>query len=192
MARWGLGVKYPTKVSAIGGHFMFDDDQETPNTLAATFEFDEGGKKKFMVFEVRHWITNHEGGINETGAGKEINTVGDIFYGPKGYMVITDEDHATYYSFLGREQEPGPSGHDKGNNWANFIQALRTRKHSDLNAPIEEGAISTTLVHLANISYRLGRTLNFDAKSYSCTGDEEANAMFRRDYRKPFVVPEKV
>jgi predicted dehydrogenase len=192
VARWGLGVKYPTKVSAIGGHFMFDDDQETPNTLAATFEFDEGGKKKFMVFEVRHWITNHEGGINETGPGKEINTVGDIFYGPKGYMVITDEDHATYYSFLGREQEPGPSGHDQGNNWANFIQALRSRKHSDLNAPIEEGAISTTLVHLANISYRLGRTLHFDAKSYSCTGDEEANAMFRRDYRKPFVVPEKV
>ena len=36
MARWGLGVKYPTKVSAIGGHFMFDDDQETPNTLTAT------------------------------------------------------------------------------------------------------------------------------------------------------------
>ena len=32
MARWGLGVTYPTKISAIGGHFMFDDDQETPNT----------------------------------------------------------------------------------------------------------------------------------------------------------------
>ena len=192
VARWGLGVKYPTKVSAMGGHFMFDDDQETPNTLTATFEFDDAGKKKFMVFEVRHWITNHEGGINETGAGKEVNTVGDIFYGSKGYMVVTDEDHATYYTFLGKEQQPGPSGHDQGNNWANFIDALRTRKHSDLNAPIEEGAISTTLVHLANISYRLGRTLRFDADSYSCIGDEEANAMFRRKYRAPFVVPEKV
>jgi predicted dehydrogenase len=192
VARWGLGVKYPTKVSAMGGHFMFDDDQETPNTLTATFEFDDAGKKKFMVFEVRHWITNHEGGINETGAGKEINTVGDIFYGSKGYMVVTDEDHATYATFLGKEQQPGPSGHDQGNNWANFIDALRTRKHSDLNAPIEEGAISTTLVHLANISYRLGRTLRFDADSYSCIGDDEANAMFRRKYRAPFVVPEKV
>jgi predicted dehydrogenase len=192
VARWGLGVKYPTKVSAMGGHFMFDDDQETPNTLAATYEFDDAGKKKFMVFEVRHWITNHEAGINETGADKEINTVGAIFYGSKGYMVVTDEDHATYYTFLGREQQPGPSGHDQGNNWANFIDALRTRKHSDLNAPIEEGAISTTLVHLANISYRLGRTLRFDADSYSCIGDEEANAMFRRKYRAPFVVPEKV
>ena len=65
MARWGLGVKYPTKVSAIGGHFMFDDDQETPNTLTATFEFDEVHSKKIMVFEVRHWISNHEAGIGE-------------------------------------------------------------------------------------------------------------------------------
>jgi predicted dehydrogenase len=55
-ARWGLGVKYPTRVSAMGGHFMFEDDQETPNTLTATFEFEEGGKTKLLVFEVRHWI----------------------------------------------------------------------------------------------------------------------------------------
>jgi predicted dehydrogenase len=64
-ARFGLGVKYPTKVSAIGGHFMFDDDQETPNTMVATFEFNEGGKKKMLVFEVRHWMTNNEGGIGD-------------------------------------------------------------------------------------------------------------------------------
>src|ERR1700704_5773267 len=46
IARWGLGVKYPTKVSAVGAKFMFDDDQETPNTLAVAYEFEEGGKKK--------------------------------------------------------------------------------------------------------------------------------------------------
>ena len=69
---------------------------------------------------------------------------------------------------------------------------MRSRKHADLNGPIEEGAISTTLVHLANISYRLGRTLHFDAASYSCTGDAEANHMFRRNYRKGFAVPDKV
>ena len=70
-----------------------------------------------------------------------------------------------------------------------FISAVRSRKRADLNAEIEEGAISTTLIHLANISYRLGRTLNFDAASYTCKGDPEANAMFTREYRKPFVVP---
>ncbi len=188
MARWGLGVKYPTKISAIGGHFMFDDDQETPNDLSASFEFNDGGVKKMMTFEVRHWITNHEAGVTETDAG----TVGAIFYGSKGYLTVWSEDFGKYTSFLGREQTPGPSGSDLGNHFGNFIDVLRSRKHADLNGPIEEGAISTTLVHLANISYRVGRTLHFDAASYSCVGDAEANRMFRRTYRKPFVVPEKV
>ena len=118
--------------------------------------------------------------------------MGAIFYGSKGYMAIDSEDFGKYRTFLGKGQEPGPSGSNIGDNWANFISAVRSGKHSDLNAPIEEGAISTTLVHLANISYRVGRTLHFDAASYSCIGDEEANAMFRRKYREPFVVPEKV
>jgi predicted dehydrogenase len=188
MARWGLGVKYPTRISAMGGHFMFDDDQETPNDLSASFEFDDGGVKKLMTFEVRHWITNHEAGVTETDPG----TVGAIFYGSKGYLTVWSEDFGKYTSFLGREQTPGPSGSDLGNHFGNFIDVVRSRKLPDLNGPIEEGAISTTLVHLANISYRLGRTLHFDAASYSCVGDAEANRMFRRTYRKPFAVPEKV
>jgi predicted dehydrogenase len=188
MARWGLGVNYPTKVSATGGHFMFDDDQETPNTLSASFEFDDTGKKKMMTFEVRHWITNHEAGIEEPSPAN----VGVIFYGSKGYMAVWSEDSGKYQTWLGREQKPGPSGTDLGNNWANFIDVVRSRKQADLFAPIEEGATSTTLVHLANISYRLGRSLHFDPVSYSCKGDAEADGMFRREYRKPFVVPEKV
>src|SRR5256714_149486 len=57
VCRWGLGVKHPSKVSAMGGHFMFDDDQETPNTLNASFAFEDGGRKKLMDFEVRHWMS---------------------------------------------------------------------------------------------------------------------------------------
>ena len=69
---------------------------------------------------------------------------------------------------------------------------MRSRKQSDLNAPLDEGVPSVVLIHLANISYRLGRTLHFDAASMSCKGDAEANRMFTRAYRTPFVVPEKV
>ena len=72
------------------------------------------------------------------------------------------------------------------------IQAVRSRKKSDQNAPIEEGALSTRLVHLANISYRTGHTLNYDGESMTCPGDHEANRYFTRDYRAPFVVPQKV
>jgi predicted dehydrogenase len=192
IARWGLGVKYPTKISGMGGHFMFDDDQQTPNTMVANFEFNEGGQKKFLVFEVRPWISNHEAGIGERPEGKkkDSNTVGNIFYGSKGYLAI--DGYGTYKTFLGREQEPGPSRNEDGNNWVNFIDTVRSRKQSDLNAPIEEGFMSTVLVHLANISYRLGRTLEFDGETLTCKGDPEANAMFTRKYRAPFVVPEKV
>ncbi|HTS61661.1 MAG TPA: Gfo/Idh/MocA family oxidoreductase [Candidatus Acidoferrales bacterium] len=189
-ARWLLGVKYPAKVSAIGGHFLFDDDQETPNTITASFEFDEGGKKKMLVFEVRHWMTNGEAGIVSRGRpGSNPDVVGNIVYGSKGYLSTADG----FKIFLGKEQEPGPAPTARGgDNWANFIQAVRSRKQSDLNAPMDEGVPSVVLIHLANISHRLGRTLHFDAATMTCKGDPEANRMFTRQYRAPFVVPEKV
>jgi predicted dehydrogenase len=193
IARWGLGVKYPTRVSAIGGHFMFDDDQETPNTMTATFEFNENGKHKMLVFEVRHWMSNHEAGIGETPGrnGKvDSNTVGNLYYGSKGYLAI--DGYNKYYTFLGRDQQPGPSANEGGNNWQNFIDVVRSRDTSKQNNHIEEGAASVVLMHLANISYRVGRTLQFDSNTMSIVGDKEANALLTRKYRAPFVVPEKV
>ena len=190
IARWGLGVKYPTKVSAIGGKYMFDDDQETPNTLAVAYEFDEGGKKKLMTFEVRHWMTNHEADIKEFDKSVKSNTVGNLFYGSEGYLAI--DGYTKYYSFLGKEAQPGPARTDGGDHFANFLNAMRSHSRGELTAEIEEGAISTTLVHLANISYKLGRSVHFDAATYSCTGDKEANALFKREYRKPYVVPQFV
>ena len=88
-----------------------------------------------------------------------------------------------------RNSSPGPRDSRLGNNWENFIAAVRSRKQSELNAPINEGAISTTILHLANISYRVGRTVYFDEATYSCTGDAEANALFERQYRPAFTVP---
>jgi predicted dehydrogenase len=183
IARWGLGVKYPVKATAMGGHFMFDDDQETPNTIACAFEFNENGRRQMLEFEVRHWITNKE--ISAQGTA-------NLYYGSKGYLTL---DGSGYKSFLGKEQTPGDarrgSGRE-GDHFANFIDAVRSRKRETLNAEIEEGAASTILVHLANISYRLGRTVNFDPRTLTITGDAEAARMMTRDYRKPFVVPEKV
>jgi hypothetical protein len=65
----------------------------------------------------------------------------------------------------------------------------------ELNAPIEEGHISSAFVHLANASYRLRRALRFDPETEQVIGDDEANARLHdagRGYRTPFVVPEKV
>jgi predicted dehydrogenase len=210
IARWGLGVTVPTKAMSMGAHYMFDDDQQTPNTQVCTEEFEVNGKKKMLVFEVRHWISNHEGGIGEGRSSSDdgvpppagqtpplkrdrergSNTIGNIFYGSEGYLVISG--YHTYKTFLGKKQEPGPSRTGGGNHHANFYEAMRSRKKSDLNGPVEEGHYSAICMHLANISYRVGRAVSFDPKTEKIAGDPEASQMLTRAYRAPFVVPEKV
>src|SRR5579883_2463318 len=218
-ARWGLGVKFPNRVSAIGGKFMFDDDQETPNTLSCAYQFDGAdGKRRLLEFEVRHWISNNEAEIGKWGgesalppaglqadakpapgakslgpASGKPNTIGNLFYGPKGYLAI--QEYTAYRSWLGEKQEPGPSGKGKETNFQNFFDCVRSRKAENLNASVEDGHISATLVHLGNVSYRLGRTLNFNPETEQVIGDDEANRMLReadRGYRKGFEIPDKV
>lgn len=209
IARWGLGVGYPNKASAIGGHFMFKDDQETPNALNCTFEYDmPDGTRRMLEFEVRHWITNHEAGIgvhaerHPSGPHPKLgpsagtnNTIGNIFYGPKGYLAI---DGNAFKSWLGESQEPGLEEKLPASDvphFRNFIDCIMSRKAEDLHAPIEEGVTSCSLIHLANASYRLGRTLNFNPETQKVINDPEANVLLRdgdRGYRAPFVVPEEV
>ena len=78
-----------------------------------------------------------------------------------------------------------------GAHYQNFVDAIRKNDRSILTSEIEEGHLSTTLPLIANISYRVGRALEFDGKTERFTGDEEANALLTRDYREPFAVPEK-
>ncbi|MFO7670147.1 MAG: gfo/Idh/MocA family oxidoreductase, partial [Bacteroidales bacterium] len=199
IARMGLGVTLPTKVSAMGGHFMFADDQETPNTMMATFEFPNemglGDKMKMMQFEVRHWISDRGGldfrteDTSNTYMTSSDNTVGNTFYGSKGFMKKNVEE---WISYLGKDQEPGASGKGIGNHYQNFIDCIRANDNKLNNAPIEEGFYSCALIHLANISYRLGRTLDFDPVAMNFFGDKEANAMLTKEYRKGFEVPDKV
>ena len=218
IARWGLGVRFPTFISATGGHFMFDDDQETPNVLNATYHFDTGnGKPKMMELAIRHWITNHEAEIGTGAYGSagvpaaglaadsskrpaekqslgpkdaKTNTIGNIFYGPNGYLAIDGYD--AYKTWLTDQGKPGPSGRADGDHFANFIDCIRSRRAEDIHSPIEEAHISTTLVHLANASYRLGRALKFDPEQEQVIGDDEANNLLRGSYRAPFVVSEEI
>jgi predicted dehydrogenase len=172
-ARMAMGVRYPTTISSMGGHYMFDDDQETPNTQVATFEFGIGDRSDAQA----------------GAAAGQPQAVGNIWYGSKGYMAT---GRGGWQTFMGQEQAPGPkseAGPGVGG-FVNFIDVVRSRKREDQLSEIEEGAISTMLIHLANISYRTGRTLHFDPVTYSCKGDAEATAMFSRpQYRAPFVVP---
>ena len=74
----------------------------------------------------------------------------------------------------------------------NFIDCVRSRKREDLHCEIEQGHLSTTLCHLANIAFRTGRKLIFDPKTESFPNDAEANQYLTRKYREPYVVPDNV
>ena len=182
IARWGLGVTHPTKVSAIGGKFMFDDDQETPNTLTCAYEFNVDGKTKMMEFEVRHWYSNHEAGIDGERPG---NTIGNTFYGAEGLP-----GHRQLQQVLqlpGQRAQARPGAATRGDNhFENFITGVRSRKRQNLNAEIEEGAMSCVLVHLANVSYRLGRTLHWDEKTW--TRQERSGSKQDADQELPRAV----
>ncbi len=176
MCLWGLGVGLPQSISATGGKFLFDDDKETPEILSVSCAYPK--LKKMIQIEVRHWSTNDEAGVD----------VGNIFYGSEGYMVIKGYDSYAIYqgSESGRRRKAG------GNHWANFIKAVRSRQVADQNAPVETAHLSSALAHLGNISYRLGRKLEFNPENERFVGDAEADALLTRNYRAPFAVPERV
>jgi predicted dehydrogenase len=179
MCMWGLGVEtLPDKVTSMGGKFLFDDDKETPETQTSLYTYSK--ENKMIQFEVRPWCTNDEGGAS----------VGNIFYGSEGYLVVKGYD--TYEIYLGQKKEPGPKRKAGGDHFANFIKAVRSRKTSDQNGPVETAHRASALAHLGNISFRLGRVLEFDPVAEKFPHDSQANQMLGRKYRAPYVVPEKV
>lgn len=198
IARWGLNVTLPEKISAVGGHFMFDDDQNTPNTLMAVFEFPDpsggGDKKKILQFEVRHWITNREGIKSESPEADAYmvsadNVIGNLFFGSKGYMIKNVNEWQVYY---GKERAVGEKGSGLGNHYQAFIDAIRANDRKLVNSDIRDGFYSCALMHLGNISYRLGRSLEFDPEKMRFKNAPDADALLTREYREPFVVPENV
>ncbi len=207
IARWGMNKnEHPVAVYSTGGIFGFRQDdsgprtpgtrvyggvetyghdkttQETPNTQTAAYTYRDG---KIIELETRGRYTNHEG-----SQGQE---VGNIFYGAEGWLEISGN---TWKAFRKREKQPFAQSKDtereRANHWVNFVEALRAGKNDPLHSDINEGHLSTSLCHLANISYRLGRSLKFVGDKEKFTGDAEADAMLTRVYRKPYVVPESV
>jgi predicted dehydrogenase len=178
LCQWGLNVGLPERVTAMGGKFLWDDDKETPEVLTSVYHYPS--QNKIIQFEVRHWCTNREDGVD----------VGNIFYGSQGYMVVKGYD--AYEVYLGQKREKGPARKAGGNHYANFIKAVRSRNTADQHGPVESAHLSSAIAHLGNIAFRLERQLQFDPEKERFIGDDQANAMLTRPYRAPYVVPEKV
>jgi predicted dehydrogenase len=183
ICRWGMQeAGMPKAVVSTGGKYVYDDDQETPNTQLATFDYGD----REIVFEVRGLLTGPEAGADIRGG----NTIGNLFLGSEGWMwagggfqVYKGESNE-----LVMEEKGGGGGDSTVRHMENFIAACRSRDHKSLTAEIEIGAMSAALCHLANISYRVGRKLTWDEAKKNFVNDSEATKMLTREYRKPYVV----
>jgi predicted dehydrogenase len=186
MVRWLVGKQeHPRTVYCSGGLHEAGSrtDQATPNTQHAIYRYADG-------VEIRCDLHNWYSGPPEAQ--------GVYVFGSKGWMKVGDKVAQVYF---GKKNEPGPTltaettegaADAEGQaHFENFIECVRSRKADHLRASLTEGHYSTTLCHLGNISYRVGRSLTFDGTRERFEGDDEANKLLGRKYRAPYVLPDR-
>jgi len=180
LLRWGMQVDYPTKVSSNGGRYRYQDDWETPDTQIINLDF---GDKLSMSWEGR------------SCNGKDISgsSVGVLFYGENGSMLIPGGNSYTIYDLEGKVVKEVKSELviDPRNktNPAELLDAFHIQNMFDsikngtqLNADIDSGHKSTLLVQLGNISQRVGQSLDIDSKNGHILDNANAQKLWSRTY----------
>ncbi len=168
ICRWGLQVDFPIRVTSSGGRYRFDDDQETPDTHLAAFEFAEEKQISWQGLSCNR---------HETNSGFV------TFFGEKGALELSG--NGAYKIYDERNQvikDVKGGGVGEMEHFANFVAAIRNDKPLDLAAEIAEGHKSTLLCHLGNIAHRTNRTLVCDPTNGHIQGDDEAMQYWSREY----------
>ena len=176
----GMNADLPTRVFSGGGKFAYPDDaMETPDTLMATYAYDD--------FNI---IWDHACGINH---GLYNRKEGLAFYGENGTMVL---DRAGWEvipvvsnNVARMEAVPFKKGEGKGlyNHVGNMLSCIKSRELP--NADVAIGARVAKMAHLANISCRVQREVHWDDKNNLFVGDNEATALSKAYYRAPWELP---
>jgi predicted dehydrogenase len=172
IARWFLGEnELSPRVFSLGGRFGYVDDGETPNTQIIYHDY----AKAPLIFEVRGLPTKTDSKDMDKYMGSDIGVLvhcegGHVFI-PSNYKQVTayDKDGKKIKEFTG-----------SGNHYANLIEAVRSRKTSDLHADILEGHLSSALCHTGNISYRLGKNVSPEEARDTIKSDKDAAETFAR------------
>ena len=186
---WITGEKYPKKIFSAGGRpikgpvILTPNEQtsDSPDHQLATFEFE-----KFTV----QWEHRQFAG-NATDKGEN---VGCYFYGTKGIFHQGWEKGWTFYPVNDKDpvlhedaQLHNPDSQNIQELWADFLNAIKTgaKPVSD----IEEIHRSTNMALLGMLSMKVGRSIEWDGVKETVIGDEAANKLLRRDYRKGWEYP---
>ncbi|MSU36772.1 MAG: Gfo/Idh/MocA family oxidoreductase [Pedosphaera sp.] len=153
---------------------------DTPDHQVATYEFE----RFTCVWEHRQF------GENEN----EKHKIGAYYYGTKGVLHIGWRDGWTFYPtgkgdkiLHEKSQLQEPDGHNIRLLWADFLDAIEQRRAPV--ASIEQAHRSNVLPLLGMISWRLGRSIQWDAAKEQIVGDPEALQLQARPYRAPWIYP---
>jgi predicted dehydrogenase len=194
MTRWLMNLGWPTRVGSTGGILV--DKQSRANisdTQTATFDFED----LRVVWQHRSWgeapDPDHPWGA--TFYGDKGTLKADVF----GYEFMPMNGGETIRRGVTYELVEYPEDRtEKDLEWhvapavrhhmMNLLQAIDTRTRPV--ADIEQGHISTASCILANNSMKLGRSLQWDARTMTVVGDAEANALLKRPYRGEWKHPE--
>jgi predicted dehydrogenase len=182
---WWTEEKAPKRIASTGGRHIKRDNTTAPDTQVAQFEFESFT----AVWEHRQYAGNRAEKTHPDQA------VGCYFYGTEGTFHMGWLDGWTFYPADQRKpilhedaQLHEPDQQNIRELFANFLACIQSgqRPISD----IEIGYRSTNMSLLAMLALKLKRTLHWDADKQVVLGDDEANRMLKREYRKPWEYPE--
>jgi predicted dehydrogenase len=180
VARWFLGVDYPTSVSSVGRRFHFQDDWEFPDTQEVTYEFGDNGGK------VIAWYGQSCNGIRlfDRDRGTTVlGTGGSVIIDRDGYEVRDLKNKIVRRASIGQSTDGVDTLGDDPLTYLhmqNFLDSVRTGVK--LNAPITDGAKTGLLCHIGTIAHQTERKLHIDAKTGHVVGDADAAAKWERTY----------
>ncbi|MEX0778761.1 MAG: Gfo/Idh/MocA family oxidoreductase [Balneolales bacterium] len=178
LARWGLGVSYPQRVTSSGGRYHWKDDQETPDTQVVTYDFPEG---KSVTWEARSCNSR---GIEGSSTGVSFHGEnGTLIVDGNGYVIYDNDNKEVKSSKSGSTNAidtTGPGFNLDRDHQTNFIESIHNGKKP--NSDITEGNVSVHTCHLGNIAHRTQRMINCDPHNGQIIGDMEAKKLVRREY----------
>ena len=193
MARSIINQGYPETVCNSSDYNLPRYERATPDTQFATFEYD----KLTFIFDGALWPTYMQKtpwGIRDSDQFPDwrFNATKTEIFGTEGFM------------FCGRHGGGWQAFDSKGElvkfeygrqpineHIDNWIDCIRTRNIP--NGDVEQAHISASLIHMANISFRLGnKKLEFDPKTETFTNSPGANKYLRYQDRKPWVIPDNI
>ncbi len=153
IARWALGEEgLPTHTISVGGRLGYLDDGDTPNTQVIFHHYESAP----LLFEVRGLPHDARAQKEDWGGRMDQHMgarIGVLVHCEGGYMRFPDYNQGVAFDNEGNEL-----GRWKGSisHFANFIDAVRSRRVEDLNSDIREGHISSAMCHMGNVSHKLG------------------------------------